>query len=349
MSIQTLFPASFFSALPYPVFRAALGNSATTPVNIAIIGDSITEGYNASDRLNLGYVSLIRSYYQTKYGDGGYGFIPVYCQGGTYPYPWTLTGSWSTGSPAGEGYGPWDRVRWATGAANKATVTINCDAFDIHYVRNTFTNSTWSYKVDGGSSTNVVQTTSPSSIAYETLSVTGLTYGSHTIEVTAPTSNYVFILGITAKRGTGGVRVHNIGFNGNNASYGSQAERTKWISKLAPSLTIIALTTNDFAAQTALVTYNTNLGRIIAQGKLSGDVLCVGANPRNTSLAIPQSSYHTQMQSLATSAGAGFVDFLALWVNNATQLANGWCADGIHPTDLGHTQYKNTILPLLPG
>jgi lysophospholipase L1-like esterase len=349
MPIQTQFPSTFFTPQRYPAFRSALANASTTPVNVAVIGDSITEGYNATDRPIQGYVGLLRTYYQAKYGDAGYGYVAPYCTGATYPYSWVYSGTWSNGAPSGEGYGPWNAVRWATGATNQATITILGDAFDIHYVRNSFTNSTWTYTVDGGPPISVVQTASASSIVYEVASITGLTYGGHTIQISAPVTNYVFLIGITAKRANSGVRVHNVGRNGQSASYGNQAEKTKWISRLAPSLTIIALTTNDFAGQTALSTYNTNLGRIIAQGKLTGDVLCIGANPRNVSLAIPQSSYHAQMQQLAAANNAGFIDFLALWVNNANQLANGWVSDGVHPTDAGHAEYRNTILAHLPG
>ncbi len=351
MSIQTQFPATFFKSSFFPNFQNALARAASSSVDILVVGDSITEGYNATDRPTQGYVGLLRSYYQGIYGDGGYGFVPPHANSSGYPYPWTFTGSWSLASPAGPFYGPYNGVRWATGTGNTASITMTATAIDIHYARNVFTNSTWSYTVDGGSSTNVVQTSNGSTTpTYEVLSITGLSNASHTVVVTAPATNYFFLIGATAKKGTSGVRVHNLGFNGNAITgYAPDAEAPRWARSIAPDLTIIAMTTNSYAAQTALNTYQQALQWTVDTAVLDGDVMMIGANPRlPENNAIPQTSYHSRMRTVMPATGK-MVDFKTLWVDNATQLAAGYSTDGVHPSDTGHAKMRDEILAVLPA
>ena len=210
-------------------------------------------------------------------------------------------------------------------------------------MRNSFTTNQWSYTVDGGAANNVSQSTS-GSIVYEKTTHSGLSDANHTIVITCSSSGYFFLVGIVAKKGTSGIRFHNIGLSGvGTSSYASQAERVKWVSAIQPQLTTVCLDTNDFSAQTALATFNASYDRIIAEGVLSGDVLAIGCPLQSTTRAITMAQYHAEILTAANDNGGQMYDFITSWVSYANASAQGWNDDGTHPSTAGHAQMATEI------
>jgi hypothetical protein len=332
---------------------------------VVCIGDSITAGLRASVALATdpaqyavnSWVALLRAHYQARYGDGGYGFIPTFTGGpataGTnpivYPYLWVPSGTWDE-LPTGYAYGPFGRALRATGAGNTLSLTAPpCDSIDLHYFRSDLTTGTWTYTVDGGAPHSVVQTAA-AGIVYAKETISGLAMAAHAVVITAPAVGSVHISGANCRKGTAGARVHNIGRGSSGVlDYAPDAERPKWASLLAPSLTIINTAVIDHARQTPLDTYSAALQRI-CDAAAGGDILCLGPNPTGTNFTIPQSSYHAALRTAAAGSGGRFLDLIPFFASATAMFAAGDIDDSLlHPTLTGHARWAGRLLQELPA
>ena len=112
-------------------------NSSNELLNVLMLGDSISEGYNATNRDTEGYVALIKTKLQSIYGDGGKGFYHL------LKSDFSFVGTWVALTELG----PHGSCKYATGTGNTCSVTLDGDNFDI-YVQGASNRGTFTVQVD---------------------------------------------------------------------------------------------------------------------------------------------------------------------------------------------------------
>ncbi len=318
-------------------WRNALASAASTVVNVASIGDSITVGAAADSYESQGFVALLRAQYQSLYGDGGYGF----CMLGRAPEFWTFAGSSSS-----NGTGPFNVDKTATGnqfTARLDTGAYECDSVDVYWTACGLSGS-FDFQIDGGEFTNYpVSTHSPWQGKKTNIPCS---FGPHTFTVRAPATGHIVLSGGCLNKGSTGMRWSMLGISGTNIGAAASTDnRLLYLEALQPKLTLLAMTTNDFVSQTPLATFQANTERLIQKAKLHGDAVLVIENWRNYSGAIPQASYNAVYQALGASYGCAVVDMYSRWGGgpNSTMIAG----DGTHPTTAGHADMAQAIQTVL--
>lgn len=312
----------------------ANGTARGPYANIAILGDSISEGYNTPNHSTFGYAPLARGTYQRAQASTARpeGIIPAFRTD-----RFTLAGTWISSTGA---YGPYGVAQQSNSASATATYAFYGTDVDVYYVTDTGT-AAFSIQIDSDAAVSGVGGTTGSAVYGVKNVAAGTGRGFHTVTVTAPASGgYCVFWGIGGNDGAGSVKVHNLGRAGMSANGVATAGNVATMASLAPDLTIFALTTNDFAGQTALATYQAQLVTAITQAKLTGDVAFIIENNRNLSLSILQTQYNAVINTLAATYGAKFVvDIYTRWGStNAAGVALGFIdTDGTHPTVAGHT------------
>jgi len=320
--------------LRLPQWRAARAQASTQRVHVACFGTSITEGYNATSRLTGGWARLLGVALGSA--SAGIGIVPVY----RTDY-WTYTGAgW------GNSWGPYGLGKQATGSSNTASIALDCDSVTIFYADASATGA-FTVNVDGSFAANVGS--SSGSLVFRSATVSCGSYGTHTIELVAPSAaaTYIAFWGVAANIGSVGVQVHNIGLNGSQSNQSTASDRIGILDAVQPDLTIVEFVPNDYAAQVALATFESNLTTIANKAVQFGDVLFLAAEHRAGSFgSIPQTAYNDVMIKLAnTYAGAEYVSVYQKWGNAANAT---YSDDGTHPNDAGHvemtTLLKNVLL-----
>lgn len=118
-----------------------------------------------------------------------------------------------------------------------------------------------------------------------------------------------------------------------------------------PSLTVIALTANDYGGQTSLTSYKTNLQTLITRALVYGDVLLtsIGVHYDENTSAIKQQSYVDIVKQLAITNNCAYLDIHDRW-NGGVYAQNilGFLANGdVHPTASGHQDIATAILRVI--
>ncbi|MEH7116064.1 SGNH/GDSL hydrolase family protein [Neobacillus vireti] len=121
------------------------------------------------------------------------------------------------------------------------------------------------------------------------------------------------------------------------------------ILRLPFDLLTIGLGMNDCASQIVPVaTYGDNLRTMVDLAKKyrpnATIILCAPNNTSDATRTPYIANYRTQMQTVATEKGVLYCDFSQAFSDTAT-----YTADGIHPTDAGHTLIFNTLYPIVQG
>ena len=326
---------------------------STNSLQVVAMGDSITEGLFASDYNTRSWLALVRAGLQSSLGNGGRGLAPFYRNAGSglVPY-WQLTGAWDSFS--NPEYGPFGFARYGSGAGSRAEIDLIGDTAEIYQVLSPFglaSNAvgaaTW--QVDGGPATPF-NSFAPG-FTNATLTIALGTNGPHTLRINVPTPSgkSVGLWGAEGRTGATGVRVHNIGRSGTRAGQASNPNARSYLRQLAPDLTLIGFSSNDYSTQTDTNTYRTNVMDLINEAKLGGgSVLLIGGNPRFIgTTALPQSAYHNILRELAYSMDCAFLDMLERWGDTNTQRAFGFSSDNVHPNDFGHADQAGVLLPAL--
>lgn len=147
-------------------------------------GDSISVGAGATNPLTEGWVDVLGTALQARYGDGGSGYIPWSMA--------TATGLWTTGIGFGGGQG--------TASATATLTWSGLRGTEIRLWHRDFNTGAFRYRVDGGGYTT--RTMPIGALEYGITTITGLTDTVHTLEVEW-VSGTVGIYGMEARRATG--------------------------------------------------------------------------------------------------------------------------------------------------
>ena len=355
-------------------WRAKLLTAASTPARIAVMGDSISAGYYASNLVTKGYVGLLATALQAAYGDGGSGFFGVRYSSthasslaAYYGSQFVqISGSWSS---SGVGDGPGMTGIQSTSNGATATYTVRGTKVGIWYLRQAGAGD-FTVAIDGGAPVTVSTAGTPSDAAkYE---VTGLSAGTHTIVVTKSGTTRADLHGFFGENTTG-VVVNN--FSGYGA-VSSGATATAGFSSPAKygggsgypaDLVIWAMGANDAnSGATAADTYIANVRKYLdlirdysgATGAV--DIMFVLPHLGQFDASQRGDAYAARLRGMADHFGAAFVNMNAVFRNSWSYFnsLSGWGVangaspgtagtDSVHPSDAGHQLYANVLSPIL--
>lgn len=354
-------------------WRAKLLTAGSTPARIAVMGDSISAGYFASNIVTKGYIGLIATSLQTTYGDGGSGFFGVRNSSvhlsslnSTYGTQFVqLTGTWSS---SGVGDGPGMTGIQSTSNGATATYTVRGTKVGIWYLRQSGAGD-FTVAIDGGSPVTVSTAGATGAAKYE---VTGLSAGTHTIVVTKSGTTRADLHGFFGENTTGvvvnnfsaygGVSANATGTAGfsNPATYGGG-------SGYPADLVIWAFGANDAnAGAVAADTYIANVRKYLdlvrdysgATGAV--DIMFVMPHLGQFDTSQRGDAYCARLRGMADHFGAAFVNFNAVYRNSWSYFnsLSGWGVasgatpgatgtDSVHPSDTGFQLYANALTPIL--
>jgi lysophospholipase L1-like esterase len=328
-------------------FVGKLGNRHTTPCDVVLIGDSITEGEGANARA-FRYVNVfrdrIRAFYPTPGVAGGSNYLTAYPVIASYPRDPSAALTFDARFGLGR-----RSAQLATGTP--LVFTVSATTAKIAYWQAPGTGS-FSYSVNGGAPVTV--STSGTQTDGVLRSITGLSGASDTITINF-VSGYVLIEGLYVYNGdeTRGVRVWESGHAGWKASDFNAAPAggtaTDWmanITNIQPSLVVIALGANDAISETS-ASFKTQLTTLITNVRAAvttppSIVLIAGAE-RNNTLMEPWVNYTAAMKSIAAGDSAIDVLDLAAVLPPVKTAPAGWYADSVHPTNRGHAEIANAL------
>ena len=320
--------------------RSTTVSSALPKPCVLIVGDSITASSGA-DNYESGYANLLKNSLQLATGLTGKGYRGY--------YEFVNKNGW-TKRTAEKGT---NKMVWEI-APGASTITFNelCNKVDIIY----------STQPDGGeftvrfdNATNTVINSNGSESYHNVITrEMPINEGFHTVEVMPPSSGKGYIEGLIFYGQDKGVIVHQLGHPGIKAvSYLNDSVSIKaTISDFSPSLTILALGTNDCAQQQSLTQYKTALEQMASAAKITGDVVLLSM-PMMTggnSKTIPYRDYVETAKQVAKQNGYVHINMYEKWNKSDTFTSKyGLYTDGIHPTQGGHNAIAETIRNVIGG
>lgn len=345
-------------------WNAAFANRASAGADVFFIGDSITEGFYATDRSRR-FIELLRNSLQRAYKPGGQGFIPSRFTVAGFTEYWTRVGG-AASSTFGLGFRAWNM----TAGTDSMQITVECDRVQLVYTRGPGVGGI-NISIDGGAA--VIVNTYNASAASGVLWDSGaLTPGQHTLRVTtnnaqAPNNVHNAIIdGIMVYNGdySSGVRVWEGGSAGLQTTHFSVAPNY-WahiFANVDPDLLIIGLGMNDYGNAVPVATFKTRLKNIIAQAK----VYTPGVDP-SIMLFIQYARgdagftdagwqpYRAAMYEVAAEDGCAVFDAydsLGVLGSGAADTlglsrGSGGAADGVHLSDSGNQMVADRFVTLL--
>ncbi|MEO6536233.1 MAG: peptidoglycan-binding protein [Candidatus Paceibacterota bacterium] len=237
----------------------------------------------------------------------------------------------------------------------KYTPYTTVDTWDIYYLLSagagTFTVSTnggavvaTTSEANGSTVMAKMTVTVPSGtqqLVITPISGTGIVYIQGAVGRVAATKQITFING-----GIGGAT--GATWSTNTSAYTARPQ----LRYLAPKLTIINLTINDWNATTSTSTYTTQIQNLINDGKISGDVLLMSGNPSNPSgyaSVSQQQTYIDIIKSLAVSNNCAMIDLTSRWGSYAVKsaLTPSWYFDSLHPSATGYNDIATAVAGVL--
>lgn len=184
-------------------------------VKVLVVGDSIPVGEISSNWRTKGWPALLAAALQSKYGDGGSGWISP---------AWSTLHATNPGGAQVTFTGSWTKVENEGGltnlglkpavAGNGATVTLpfRGTVLDI-FTKTDPAFGRLDYKIDGGSTVQIVLN---SAVSIKTTTVTGLAPGDHTVQMIAAAGDSRFF-GIRGRNAVG-VLIDNVSVSGKKLS-----------------------------------------------------------------------------------------------------------------------------------
>ena len=343
---------------------------------IIFVGDSVTQGYYASDLARTGYVGLIRESLQARYGDGGSGLYSTSRSAaviGSKPEAiaaWQANGSiistTGTWTDTGLFWGPGISSIYATATAT-ATFKVRGSTIKIYTLAGVNTpNAGYTYSIDGAPPVSVADP-GLSSGSVRTATATGLTAGDHTVVIAYDGSAgaRLQVIGVSAEN-DGGVVVDNAGRTGAKTAdfFVSGTGNTLWHGGTSnpADLVVYSLGLNDAQSSVTLDTWSSTvystLNTIKAAQSGATDILLLVQHRGNYGTSTFYSQYGARIRGIAEEYGAALINIwpmsrnsytywtsLGYWGDTASPGAAG--TDIVHPSDAGHAFIANAVLPFL--
>lgn len=359
------------------IWKPKRNAAATSGARIVIAGDSLSQGYFASNLHTTSWVGLTRQALQSAYGSGGSGFFSVSRSNAVMSADpaalsaWqanqsiaALTGTWTLGSI---NFGP--GITYITSsAAATATFKVTGTTVKIYNISGAAPRAGFTYSIDGG--TAVPVTVPIGSTLIQTTTVTGLAATDHTVVISwngAP-SDVLYLVGVSGENSTG-VIVDNLARAGSRTShwYTGSALNSPWNGGTAypADLVICSLGLNDCQNSVTGVDWLTNmtgyLQAVRAAHNGATDIMLLlhhVGNYGGATAAGFYGQYAAHIRGVAEAYGAALIDLWALgrnswdywnsfgyWGNGANPGPAG--TDLVHASNAGHAYIANQVIPLL--
>ncbi len=350
--------------------RAALAASASTPVDIVLIGDSVTAGWcgptEASAMGVTDWPTTFERLIAARAGNTrtpGRGWLPPRSDVilGTYPYGWGNVDRTSGGTVATDGtndltsgLGQWGR---SLAVGDTLEHTDTCDGLTVYYTAQRTGGANIEVRVDGSLLTTINTTDGTISAGQATDSgrswtSNALTYGSHAVVLTVAGSGTAIVDGAYFHAGNraSGVRVHKGGHSGyyTGSTWTGTLEH---VESVQPACVVVFLGLNDYVYQATPADYEADYETLI-------DAIATAA-PNATVIAIvPPDNYerawdawHTAGLNAVAATDAILLDLHAAMGDisdtaDPLDLSN----DGIHLSSVGSRMLAELVADIiLPG
>lgn len=164
-------------------------------------------------------------------------------------------------------------------------------------------------------------------------------------------SGQALVIGIEGKDPSDVVSVMNMGSSGAKASDIAAVTSSPWdpvqaLPIVAPDLTIISLTINDWVAGTDVTAYKASVQSLITAGLQSGDVMLLTGAPSNTAnaSAAAQAAIVAAYYQLANTNGIALLDITSRFASYATSQPLGLYGDtSLHPSGVGYSDIASAL------
>jgi lysophospholipase L1-like esterase len=348
-------------------------------VRVLIASASIGAGQLASNQGTKSWYALLRAALQSRYGDGGSGFMsPDWRAAATPSSGVASSGAWtdvqSPGPPATSegGIGGYAVRPTVSGNAATLTFTFRGTTLDI-FTKTDPTYGRVDYQIDGGS---VVQIALNSAASIKTTTITGLSTATHTVILTAAAGTSR-IFGIRGRNATG-VIVDNVSSGGRSIQDMARATTSitdhnaamDTLAAIGPvDLAIIGLGPNDVifdestTIQDSLWNGLEELHNYIVKGGLSlasPPSVITMLEHIGTADTIPAFAFlkrdwiqlSSVVRDFSDATSTALIDYWAMGRHSWDYWAakSYWGSsntDQVHPSDAGHQAYAAPLIALL--
>jgi lysophospholipase L1-like esterase len=324
-------------------WNQAIGDVSTETVDVVVIGDSITEGNNATTNANR-WVELLGTNLIAEHGTQAMVYRPAGDGGGLASQPWSFSG----GSMVTD-YGLGRRAR-SMQNGDTASITFAGTGFTLVHAGGPGFGS-FDYIVDGGSPVTVNAGVG-SLEGGRFVTVSGLSSGSHDLDIEA--SGSTIIEGVIPRVGTGGFRIWEAGHGGYGVAEYVDLAALRWsdaIETLDPDLVILMLGGPDYIYSRSSTSFRANMETIIDHIRSLGDpsilVLAEWRLGGSNTYAEPWSNYVDELADLVSDDGnLAYLDLVPTFTPGYAPAdpGDGLIDDGTHPTDTGMDVLADLVL-----
>lgn len=344
--------------------RMALWQAAKTAVaagtrnaKLLCLGNSTTMGYGAlstsitANDVTASYPTVLASLLTAGSSQSFFGTHANGTAGSkTFDTRLSVPTGWTAGTGLqAVGAQPWWGQSPAVASIDFTPLT-SVTSFDIYYSEYSG-GGILGWAIDGGAVTNIDTNNAVTSVKKITVSAGAA--GTHTLNIWwVSGALVVYNAAVGYNSAVKEVTVMNGGWSGGTAANLAQSaagSSLEMLGLIAPDLTILDATINDWQAATSVSAYAASMQSIITKAKLSGDVLLVSGNPSDVSIAsvAQQQLYIDSCQSLARTNRLPFLNLTQRWVNYTTANAAGKMRDTRHPKDVGYADIAAAIFGYL--
>ncbi len=333
----------------------------SAPTSIAVLGDSVLEDIDSIyGRLSVPD-HMLALLDRAGIGRSGHGFY------GLWRDEWTLTGSWTRATTTdawdkGPLLGSTSGCGTFTGSGSGLTATwtkppdITVTSITLHVIDGPAA-ANFSYRIDGGSWTNVSNSWSGDN-SYDRITIN--TPVTSTFEVrcanAAGTAVQTYLVGLEAHDSglTGRTTLHALAAS-SEFSYAARrtgsGDWTAWWDVMLPAYVILQCPwSNDVAFwPTDRLTIEANMTALVSTIQSNGGEVVLLSSPEQSGRdATDQAEMRAFAASLAASYGCRHIDLHALWGNHAAASAAGLMLDALHPSSRGCAEIAQLLLnPIL--
>lgn len=352
---------------------------------LVCVGDSITQGFYASNIVTKSWPGLVRTALQSQYGDGGDGFMGIVNSGVFMTGDPTAVSFWTAAGCLATSTGTWTLD--ANSLIGPGIMTVDTDisgtsmTFPVRgsvikiFTATGGTRANYTYSVDGGSPVTVTDAGGGGALAVQVTVVSGLTSGSHTVKVSwagtaSGTGQKLTLCGVAAENPTG-IKVDNLARSGSRSAgfsvYDPARASATWNGGVnyPADLAIWSLGINDAKANVTGDAWASSFAKYVKAVRddtgLDGstDLMIVmqhiGSEDNST---FKYQDYVSRVHGLAEAYNVALVDMWAVGRNSwAYWDGLGYFADKLNPgasghdnahlCDIGHAAVANAVLPIV--
>lgn len=338
------------SVITLPRWKNAVASAGTSHAKAVFLGTSTTQGGNATDHskrfLEIIGRRLTRNSYSSKY-------IQYFSPQADLTSSYTSYFAYNDGSGSHTLVNEGLSLRTVT-LTNGASVsiTLNTSAITVLFVQGS---SYGQGVVTVDATPHNMPTDARAGDNHDgAFDVTGLSYGSHTVTISAPVSGSIKFTGLISHDyasgdPTKGIYFYNSGHGGfNTNNFTGQTYLYNRIASIAPQLVMLMFGTNDYGASMAINIYTSNMNSIIASVKAASpnaEIIIVTPYRRLDLVgSVPWSSYRTANNAIAVANGCTSIDLTEKYPDSQTlDSANLIDTDDLHQTDAGHAYMYRLI------